>query len=445
VIQFPCVCGYAFELPDELSGGEIQCPECRRLNDVPTRMELSQIAEDGTYKVEAAIARPDPDIVTADLAYIYQKGVRDADGNEIDLRLTPEERAMVGVGEPILLAPNARRMDHAPRYDPETGELIEPIEICDNGATPPPDPSTIPMARPVFNYAVGEAARRPGFIRLFVHLLSPLNLAVMLGVYGMHVLLWPMLMVVLAGIMILIVGVPFVAGAILAHYGNIIEDCGPFERDELPRPLRDIGWYEDLWAPFCNVFGSLLLCYAPIALLPLVLSRVPAFQPVGWAMAAALAGIGTFFFPAVLLTLQTSGTILNLRPDRVLAVIAACGRDYFMALVIWVIAGALYAWGWIGTSVAMVHLINPTTLPPWITSLTLTAAVLALGVFAMHYFCMTVGLLYRWHYDRFPWVLQRHISMRNGNEPVGLPPSRRRRPPGWSAASPPQSTNRHAG
>jgi hypothetical protein len=426
VIEFPCTCGYAFEVPEELAGSEIQCPECRRLNDVPTHTELSQIEIDGTYRIDEPAPRPDPEAVTADLAYIYQKGVRDAEGNEIDLRLTPEERAMVGVGEPIQLVPDARPTDHAPRYDPETGELIEAIEIRDAGHAIPPDPATIPMAKPVFNYAVGETARRPGFIRLFIHLLAPLNLAVMLGVYCMHVLLWPMLMVVLAGIMFLIVGIPFIAGAILAHYGCVIEDVGPFERDELPRPLRDVGWYEDLWAPFCNVFCSLMLCYGPMALLPLVVYRVPRFQPIAWPMEIALGAVGTFVFPAILLTLQTSGTILNLRPDRVLAVIAACGRDYLLTLIIWVIAGALYAWGWIGTSVSMVALIAPTPLPPWLTSLTLTAGVLALGVFMMHYFCMTVGLLYRLHYDRFPWVLQRHISTRKAGETVGLPPSRRR-------------------
>jgi hypothetical protein len=442
VIVFPCICGYVFELPEELAGSEIQCPECRRLNDVPTHTEMGQIELDGTYKVDEPAPRPDPDAVTADLAYIYQKGVRDAEGNEIDLRLTPEERALIGVGEPVPLVPDARPMEHAPRYDPETGELIEPIEIRnDKSLKLPPNPATIPMARPVFNYATGETARRTGFFRLFVHLFAPLNLAVMLGIYIMHVLMWPMLMVVLSGIMILIVGIPFVGGAILAHYGNVVEDCGPFERDELPRPLRDVGWYEDLWSPFCNVFCSLILCYGPLALLPLVIARVPAFEPVGWAMAIALGAIGTFAFPAILLTLQTSGTILNLRPDRVLAVIGACGRDYFITIVLWVIAGTLYAWGWIGTGVSLVNMINPTPLPVWLSSFSLTAGVLALGVFMMHYFCMTVGLLYRMHYDRFPWVLQRHISTRKGNEPVGLPPSRRGRRD-WNNTSPRMPDNR---
>lgn len=426
MIEFPCTCGHAFQLPDDEAGGFVQCPRCRRLNDVPTRTELAQIAADGTYKIEAPAPRRDPDAVAADLAYIYQKGVRDADGNEIDLRLTPEERALAGVAEPIPLADEAGPVEHGPRYDPETGELIETIELQDSGHGAPIDPSTIPMARAVFNYASGQAARRPGFIRLFVDLLTPINLAVMLGVYGMHVLLWPLLMVVLAGIMLVVVAVPFVFGGILAHYGNVIEEFGPFERDELPRPLRDVGWYEDLWAPFCNVFCSLILCYGPILLIPIASHRIPMLRPIEWAVVVACGGIGTFFFPAVLLTLQTSGTILNLRPDRVLAVIGACGRDYFVTLVVWVIAGGLYAWGWLGTTLAMVHLLNPLTLPGWLTSFALGAAVLGAAVFVMHYFCMAVGMLYRVHYDRFPWVLQRHVSTREPGQTVGLPPSRRR-------------------
>ncbi|HEY2585107.1 MAG TPA: hypothetical protein VGI81_05020 [Tepidisphaeraceae bacterium] len=444
MIEFPCICGYAFEVPEELSGSEIQCPECRRLCDVPTHTELKQIELDGTYKMDEPAPLRDPDEVVADLTYIYQKGVRDADGNEIDLRLTPEERGLVGIGEPIPLDPDAKPMDHAPRYDPETGELIEPIELQDSaGHAPPVDPSTIPMAKAVFNYATGEAARRPGFFKIFVHLFAPLNLAVMLGIYCIHALLWPLLVVCLAGIMFLVVATPFLIGAILAHYGCIIEDAGPFERDELPRPLRDVGWYEDLWAPFCNVFGSLLLCYGAVVLLPLVTRGVPEFEPIAWAMQIALGAIGTYFFPAVLLTLQTSGTVLNLRPDRLMGVIIACGRDYFLTLIIWVIAGGLYAWGWVGSALALTQMLVPMVLPVWLSSFALTAAVLALGIFGMHYFCMILGMLYRLHYDRFPWIFQRHISARKaqGFEPVGLPPSRRRRR-NWNNVPPRLPDNR---
>lgn len=424
------MCGQIFRLPDDEAGGLIQCPQCNRLNDIPTLTELQQIAKDGTYKIEDA-HQHDSQAAVADMGYVYQKGVYDRDGNEIDLRMTPAEAAEIGIGEPIPLAPGKPPRIGAPRYDPETGELITPLEIKTEGYNAPPqpvDPATIPMAKAVVNYATGEAARKRGYVQIFIHLLAPFNLAVIIGVFAMHVLLWPMLLVVLEGIMFLVVGMPFVAGAILAHYGNVIEDAGPFERDELPRPLRDLGWYEDLWAPFCNVFGSLILCYGPAIILPNVLNLLPAMQPFAWICAAICGGLGTFLFPAVLLTLQTSGTILNLRPDRVLAVIAACGRDYFLTLVIWVMAGGLYALGWGGTTLWIANMIHDLPLPRWIMSFSFDAPALAAGIFMAHYFCMIEGMLYRVHYHAFPWVLQRHIPTHKPADAVGLPPSRRRPP-----------------
>jgi hypothetical protein len=431
VLQFPCICGHRFDLPDDEAGGLIQCPTCSRLNDIPTLSDLRQIAPDGSYKIGAAHER-DAQAAAADMAYVYQKGVYDDEGREIDLRLTPAEAAEIGVGDPIPLAPlSPPPRGGTPRYDPETGELIAPLEIRTEGHNAPAepiDPSAIPMARAVVNYATGEAARSTGFVRVFIHLLAPMNLAVMISVYLMHVILWPMLMVVLAGIFFLVVGVPFVIGAIVAHYGNIIEDAGPFAHDDLPRPLRDVNWSEDLWGPFCAVFGSLLLCYGPSFFIPQVLQLVPALRTTAMLTALLCGAVGTFLFPAVLLTLQTSGTILNLRPDRVMALINGCGRDYFVTVVVWVIAGGSYAFGWGGTSLWIANMIHNLPLPAWMMSFVITAPVLAAAVFMMHYFCMLEGMLYRLHYPTFPWVFQRHIPTAKRADAVGLPPSRRRPP-----------------
>lgn len=427
MIEFPCTCGHRFSLDPDEAGGLVQCPQCNRLNDVPTLSDLEQIAHDGTYKMEAAELR-DPRPAEADLAYVYQKGLYDAQGNEIDLRNTPEERARAGIAHPIPLAPSERPRGTGPRYDPETGELIAPLDIRSDGpnSAASTDPASIPMARAVISYASGAAAIKPGYVRIFVHLLAPFNLAVMIGIFIVHLLLMPLLAVVLAGIMFLIVGIPFLVGAILAHYGNVIEDAGPYDRDELPRPLRDLGWYEDLWSPFCNVAGSLILCYGPMVVLPSLLGLMPAARPLDGFVSIACAAVGTFLFPAVLLTLQTSGTALNLRPDRLLAVIAACGRDYFMVLVLWVIAGGLYALGWGGTSLYIANLIHALPLPNWMMSFSVGAPALGAAVFMMHYFCMIEGMLYRIYYPKFPWILQRHVPVPKTGFPVGLPPSRRR-------------------
>lgn len=426
MIEFPCTCGLIFRLDDDQAGGLVQCPDCRRLNDVPTHSELGQIAPDGTYRIDAAAPAHDTDAVVADLQYVYQRGARDAEGNEIDLRLTPEERSAIGRGEPVPLAPGGRVRTDVPRYDPETGELVAPLDIKQEGAADP-DAASIPIAKPTLNYATGSAAQRLSFARIFLHLFAPLNLAVLFAVFCMHVLLWPLLLVVFAGIMFLVIAVPILFGMILAHFGNVIEDAGPYERDELPRPLRDLGWHEDLWGPFCGVFASLLVCYGPALMLPgLLLRKAPALAAAAPGTAVVLGAAGTFLFPAVLLTLQTSGTALNLRPDRLMAVIAACGRDYFITLSIWIVTAAVYALGWVGTTLALADVVHSVPVPWWLMAWAVVIPALVVGIFLAHYFCMCLGMLYRVHYFKFPWVLQRHVSTRKPGDPVGLPPSRRR-------------------
>src|SRR5690606_23303389 len=115
----------------------------------------------------------------------------------------------------------------------------------------------------------------------------------------------------------------------------------PDGRDELPRPLRNASLYDDLWGPFCRVALSLGICYALAALaanaqqLPETLSK-----PLG----VGLAIVGTIFFPVVLLITTTSGTLLNLRPDRVMRTLLACGTHYLFALMGWILCGGLYTW-----------------------------------------------------------------------------------------------------
>ena len=48
-----------------MAGEEIQCPECRRLNDIPTEAELERFDEHGGYKVELVA---DPKVLDRDLA-----------------------------------------------------------------------------------------------------------------------------------------------------------------------------------------------------------------------------------------------------------------------------------------------------------------------------------------------------------------------------------------
>jgi len=297
-----------------------------------------------------------------------------------------------------------------------------------NFAENPASPAEIPMAKPALNYASNATLVRPSFLRLFVNLFMPLNIAVMFAVLCLHVLLLPVFLAASVGILFPILAVIFLAGALLAHYGNVIEEIGPYERDELPRPMRDVSWHEDLWSPFCNVIGSLLICYGPAFFTPGVLHRFGVHEPAGLILALILAILGTFLFPAVVLTMQCSGTILNLRPDRILQVIAICGTDYFITLLVLILAVLIYSWGGVGTALATIEFLHTSGLPPWLISWTVTVPVLCVGIFLTHFFCVCVGLLYRFHYSQFPWILQRHERTKRDSEAPGLPPSRRTRP-----------------
>ena len=429
MIEFSCSCGHRFRLEDDEAGGLTQCPQCGLLRDVPRPDEMARLAEDGTYKVHGSSGPEleDPKDV-AELSYIYQRGPRDAYGNEIDLRTTQADIDAVG-GMPIPIAPDLPPREQAPKYDPESGELIEPLDLKPDGREYV-NPAVIPMARATINYASSATSTRPSFVGALFGLLAPINLAVMFAVFCMHAVLWPLIFVSFAGIFIIIVAIPVIGALILAHYGNVIEDVGVFEKDELPRPMRDLGFYEDLWLPFCNVFGSILLCYVPCLFLPAAIVRVPGLQTASVGLMALLAGLGTFFLPAVLLTLICGGTILNLRPDRVLGVINACGAGYFLAVVLWVVAAASYLWGWAGTSLALDMILHPSNQPVWLTSWAFALPALIAGIYLMHAFCQWLGLLYRAHFDRFPWVLQRHVSSKRTAQAPGqltAPSARSRR------------------
>src|SRR5580704_7762436 len=53
----------------------------------------------------------------------------------------------------------------------------------------------------------------------------------------------------------------------------------------------------------------------------------------GSPLALLLVALGTAALPAVMLTMCTSRSIFNLRPDRLLGVAAACGADYLFAVM----------------------------------------------------------------------------------------------------------------
>ena len=413
MIRFACACKNRFEVPEEEAGGMLQCPACGRLNDIPTLGDLPHLAEDGTYEVEVERPRDDPARL-AQLSLYYAKGTHDADGDEIDLRITPADIRAAGAdpddeGIPLADDVSVGRRSAAPKYDPETGELIRPIELKPDPAGEPVDPSTVPLAKAAINYARGETARRVTPLRALVELLMPVNVAVMLFVFVVHVFLQVAVIVVMTGLVFIFVAPLVMAMLLVSHYGNVIDEIGPQDHDELPRPLRSVSLRDDLWDPFVNVAASFMLCYLPVAVVAAHSEGLPG--PARMILVGLLILAATATLPAVLLTTTTSGTFVNLRPDRLWGVMRTCGHNYVVAVIACVLALVCYGGGIWAADLALVSAMNATTyfnLPRWATW-AIGYPLLSVGIYLAHFFCWYLGLLYRAHHDAFPWALQRHV------------------------------------
>jgi hypothetical protein len=428
MIRFVCTCGHRFEVDDEMAGSSIQCPACGLLTDVPTVSDLASFTDEGTYRLDAD--RPvvdDPDRL-ADLGIIYSKHKVDEHGNEIDLRTLPGGRPKAPsfyddeeeTGE-LELKPVEPVEVQRPKYDPETGELIRPLDVKKD---PERDvhPSSIPMAKAAITYAAGDLQKTisPGSIAL--ELFQPMNLVVMFFIFCVHMFSGMMFVVMIAALFFLVPPFIILQALILSHYGNVIDDTGRNQTDDLPRPLRDLSWYDDIWSSFVAMFGGIMITFVVPAL---AVGGLLAFMPFG-APIALLVGalIGTAIGPAVLLTTNTSGSTLNLRPDRLLQVIHACGGHYFAAVALWALAWPVYLIGWWGFFAAMARSFGHEIVLVWIirglTGIELddlgifgewvvVFPALVIGLYLMHYFCWLIGLLYKAHHAEFPWVLQRHV------------------------------------
>src|SRR3954452_23725902 len=187
MIRFVCTCGHRFEVADDMGGVSIQCPKCHLLVDVPSMHELGSFTDEGTYRLDANEGLPtdNPDRL-ADLGIIYSKTKIDEEGNEIDLRTLPAGRSTVrgfydeeeDAGEIDLKPREPIEVSTRPKYDPETGELIKPIDLAPDPVRDTP-PNEIPMAVATINYASGNMDRRVSPLKLAIELLMPMNIVVM--------------------------------------------------------------------------------------------------------------------------------------------------------------------------------------------------------------------------------------------------------------------------
>jgi hypothetical protein len=400
MIQFSCRCKHVFEVPEELAGQQIQCPDCMVLLDVPTHDELDQLTEDGTFRIDAPLPESDPNRF-AQLKRVYSRKHVDDEGVDIDLRNTPEQIAAAGTDDSAL---EYEVVPTAPKYDPETGELVRPLEVREE-----PEhvahPSQIPFAQSALNYATPDLNPKVSIFSPLLYLVMPINLAAMFFVLVAHMfLVMGMFSLVLAVFILLVVGI-----GIIAHYANVIEEVALEERDELPRFLRHFNFTDDIWLPFVRIGVSSILCFWP----GMVVRLVGAIK--GWPLPRVTVAhmildfIGLILFPATLLTATTSGSLANLRPDRVLGTIARIGPRYAFFVVLYTVALFVYVLGFIEAVSQFSELFRTGPSFKWLGAGVIDYSILFVGIFLMHYFAWLLGLSYRLYHDSFPWVWQHYI------------------------------------
>ncbi len=432
MIRFSCKCGFAFNVVDGRAGEMLQCPRCNLLVDVPRADELAWLGPDGTYAVdETGDAADVPGRTLGEMYRSYSSRRTDADGVEKDLRPTAEHIRRAG-DEPR----GARPARIAPRYDPETGERILPLGLKDEAAQPvlslaeevdpaelawaadddtPMPVEAIPMATLVpggsLGYATGSTGGGISLRTLPVDLLvRPGNATVLFFVFWFYVAAW-VAKVILNAFALAVLHVPTTSVAWLnvplwllaAHYGCVVQDVGPDAIDELPRPLRNFAPAEDVIGPAVRVGAAGAICYGPM----LVVAAATDLHGAGAAAALLLGVGGAYCFPAVVLTLLTGATVLNLSPPRVVGVMVRCGPQYALSAVLGVASLALTACVVLGPSVLPV-LAPLTFLRAFNNPATLVPAVAA-TMYVTHFFAWHLGLMYRAHHDTFPWLAQRHI------------------------------------
>ncbi len=411
MISFACHCDHPFEVPDDKAGSLIQCPACGRLNDVPLLSDLPNLVEDGTYKLDEPVAAEPGRLDEA--RKVYSPTRFDQFGAEIDLRGTVSGQPDDG---PIDLAYESHDRPSPPKYDPITGELLRPVEVKPES---PLDRLRKPLPlskRPKKRQAI-EYLARVQTLELFVMLLRPMNLIVMILIGLLHVFYFATLVVTVFGMIFIIAAWLFSLAIIVSHFVVVIEETGPICQDELPRPMRNVSMYDDIWHPFFSLGLAFLVCFSPA--LAALLSGLP--SSVAIPLAGLLGIVGAFFGPAVLLTTATSGNLMNLRPDRIFGIIRVLGAHYFvMLLALW--TGAIvYAMGFLGLHQSLWDMFTaPSMIGPrmfW-QSWSLGVPLLLAGIYLLHYVGWLFGQTYRVYQPQFPWIFQgRRGDLESENRP----------------------------
>lgn len=402
MIRFSCKCGHPYELPDERANDEFQCPACLRLVQAPGLGDADAMDVDGTLKMRDL----EPNV--PDLVHKMQ-----THSHRVDQRQTLEEYLSLD-DAPAADAPPTKR---PPRYDPFTGELLEDIELKPdplrdaqpkahqipmatatlNYATTPPDPDTPVRGDITWWTAPWRIVTGMSFMAILFVFLTHVLIHVCIVTPFANLLLWPFAFL---GMM-----------AVVAHYGNVIEEIGVQNHDEVPVMLRHVSFSEDVLHPLYGVTLAGL-----IALSPLILVVIVGLAPTIQDHAAVWIGLGLcagFIFPAAAFTAISSGAIQNMLPQHFLSVIGVAPAKYLMACGTFISAFILYVFV-LRTMGLTSYLVLTGTTPFAGISLKMVIGIawiyawLAIAVYLMHLSMVWLGLIYRKHHGQFNWVYQQH-------------------------------------
>lgn len=386
-----------------MAGGSIQCPHCHLLADVPLLSDLGNLEDDGTLKMQPPTL--DEADREAELKRAYIPRRQDDNGEDYDLRQTFEQLVEAGADHvPLELKDELR--PGAPKYDPITGEIIHPMAMKgdDHQAVVP-----IPIGPKVLQYQPVDAASATAFRGSLGALLRPGNIVVLVFIFLLHLVMATEYLFILRGVAFV-----FIFFFIWPHLANVVEEVAVQESDEFPTPLRGLSFVDDLWNPLIHFFGAWLICYgiapATIAIAAHFLAAQSAQTvPMAQLVITVLSLLGSYFFPAVFLTLCTSGSLWNLRPDRVFGVIGICGVRYWAMVAFWLVSLAVYAAALFAVDGANYWGL-PTALYLFLKAKVVCLPLVFVAICLMHLFARELGMLYRANHEKFPWVLQRHIS-----------------------------------
>lgn len=394
MIEFTCLCGNHFSLDLDMAGASFQCAKCARLVTVPTLDDLKNLDSDGTYTLgEHYQAAPAPGVhlsVASDAAMRISGKIDDIPMAE-----------MIGAPDRV-----------APRYDPETGELIRAVEMQSHviSEAAKAAPRTQPVSKSSKRHLVDLPKLSP--LDVLVELLRIKNLVVILIIGALHILLVGFAIMLDAGVFFGGIFAIFVLAPVLAQYSLIIQETGPAEKEELPPPMREFGLREDVWDPIVHLFLSALICFGPAAAwwydtAPSVLNDQ---------IALCLAVLGAVFFPVVMMTASIDGILANFRPDRLVGVIATAAFSYALVVVAFIAGTLIYVDGFFGQvrwGVMLFHHAQagaPEPRPIYIPNAGVGFCMTLAGLYVLYFACWQLGLIWRAHHDQFPWVAQRFVK-----------------------------------